>query len=147
MDKMKPSQAKTKLKRILNEVGFSLDHPNPALAWEGFKQFSREEVTCANDGFLFEAGCYDFPGELLFYLDFTRQFTIEDETGEYDHMEQVRITFSRQPTLELETLEASMWADDFIDLPAFFAAVEGTRAFQVAITYPDWQCEIYRGDV
>lgn len=131
----------------MNEIEFSLNNPTPSLAWKGYKRFSRKEVICADDGFLFQIGCYNFTGEQLFYLDFVRQFTIENKQGEYDHMEQLHIEFTRQPTPELEELENNLWAYDFDSPSAFFSAVENMKEFQVVITYSNWHCEIYQEKV
>ena len=144
---MKVSQAETRLKTLLAKAGFEKRYPDPGLAWQVFKQFSREAADCADDGFLFQAGCYDFTGESLFYLDFVRQFTIEDETGEYDHMEQLHIEFVCPPDPVLEKMQTSLWAYDFDDLDAFFSAVESMQAFQLALMYAGWKCEIYQEEI
>ena len=86
-----PIPLESRLKKLLRKSGFDPNHPDPQLAWRVFKEFSDQNVACAEDGFLFQAGSYHFTGSSLFYLDFVRQFSMQDETGEYDHMEQLHI--------------------------------------------------------
>ncbi|WP_169089553.1 hypothetical protein [Paenibacillus sp. PL91] len=56
--------------------------------WNTFKTFAKIDVECAESSLLFQCGVYNFTGTELFYFEFVRQFTIEEE-GEYSLMEQL----------------------------------------------------------
>ncbi len=141
---MRTSQAEARLKKLLKKNGFDKNDPNPQIAWRVFKEFSGENVTCAEDGFLFQVGCYDFTGKPLFYLDFVRQFLMDDATGEYDHMEQLHIEFTRQTNHDLDRIKANLWAYDFESLAAFFSTVEHMPEFQQVMIYGGWKCKVYQ---
>ena len=144
---MDVSQAQSRLKDLLGKAGFDNGNPDPKLAWQVYKQFARERVSCADDDLLFQAGSYRFTGEDLFYFDFVRQFTIEDQDGNYDHMEQLHIEFTRQPDQLLKKIKIDLWADDIDHSGSFFSTVESMSEFQLAISYPDWKCNIYQEQV
>lgn len=141
---MEVSQAKSRLKTSLSKGGFDSNSPDPKIAWQIYKRFSQKKVACGDNGFLVQLGCYSFTGELLFYLDFVRQFSIYSEDGEYDYMEQLHIEFTRKPDEELKKIDTNLWAYDFDSLRSFFSAVENMREFQLAINYSGWKCDIYQ---
>lgn len=131
---------------MLSEAGFDFQEPNPRLAWRVFKEFVRRPVECADDGVLFECGVFTFAGDEQFWLDFTRQFSI-DVDGEYDHMIQLHCTFMCVPTAELRQLHTNLWAYDFDNLDEYFAAVESLTEFQTAIVQSNWSCVLHQGTV
>jgi len=52
---MNVAEAQTRLKEILSKKGFSLDNPDPRIAWAGFKAFVLEPVDCAHVAFCLSA--------------------------------------------------------------------------------------------
>lgn len=144
---MKISKASSLFSQILAEADLEQRNLNPALIWESFKEFAQTPFSCADDGFLFQAGCYDFTGETLFYLEFVRQFTIHDARGNYHHMEQFHVAFTRQPDQTLEKLTTSAWSYDHATLDDFFSYVESHSVFQTAVEYQGWDIETYQEKV
>ena len=144
---MQALEAEQKLRYMLHEAGFSEKGPKPLLAWEVFKSFVREPVDCAGDDILFECGKFSFTGEELFYLEFVRQFSFNDDTGEYDHMEQLHCTFTRQPTDELQGIQKVLWGFGFELIDDYFAAVEKLHEFQVATSLSIWKFELRQWEV
>lgn len=124
------SQALSTFDRMLAEAGFDRGRPDPVLAWRVFQAFAQIPVDCADDGLLFQCGTYAFTGEPLFHLDFTRQFTHEED-GEYAGMEQLSCTVYYAPTHELGELATNLWSYDCPSLGEFVARVEGLPAFQI----------------
>jgi hypothetical protein len=124
------TQALSTFDRLLAEAGFDSERPDPVLAWRVFQAFTQIPVDCAEDGLLFECGTYDFTGEPLFQLSFTRQFTHEED-GEYAGMEQLSCTIYYAPAPELQVLKTTLWSFDCPLLDEFFARVEGLTEFQI----------------
>ena len=139
---MQASEAEHKFRVMLSDAGFDPLHPAPRLAWATFKSFMREPVDCADDGVLFECGVFGFTGEDLFYLEFIRQFSYNDDEGEYDRMEQLHCTFTRAPTDELLRTQKNLWGYDFESLDEYFIAVEQLHEFQVATSQTGWKFEL-----
>ena len=143
---MTPQAAEHELKNLLAASGFDFARPDPSLAWSVFKAFAAMPVEGVDNGFLWQLGCYDFTGEKLCYLDFVRQFTFYDE-GEYDHMEQLHIEFTAEPSPDLLPLERNKWAFDYPSLAEYFQDVEGFPEFQTAIKYTAWKVNIRQEQV
>jgi hypothetical protein len=141
---MNVSQAKPRLQKLLSKADFNRSSPEPEIAWQVYKQFSDQKAGCEDNRFFVQLGCYRFTGELLFYLDFVRQFSIYSDDGEYDHMQQLHIEFTRKPDEALKKIDTNLWAYDFDRLDSFFTAVENMKEFQLAIHYSGWKCEIYQ---
>jgi hypothetical protein len=141
------TEAEGQLKGMLKAEGFDISKPNPQIAWNVFKSFVQKPVECADDAVLFQCGTFSFTGKDLFYLDFVRQFSIDDEDGEYDHMEQLHCEFTCNPNKELNPLEKNLWSYDFKDLNDYFAAVENLSEFQTAINHQDWECLVEQEEV
>ncbi|MFX1538539.1 MAG: hypothetical protein ACFFDI_30475 [Promethearchaeota archaeon] len=137
---MHVTEAESRLIKLLGAEGFDASNPAPRKAWDVFKQFVTEPVECDNDGVLFQVGCYD--GRCCF--DFVRQFSINNENGEYSHMEQLHIEFTCEPTQQLIGLEKNLWAYDFQSLEDYFEKVESLEEFQKALLHSPWQCEVYQ---
>lgn len=95
----------------------------------------------AEDGVLWQVGCYDFTGERLCYLDYVRQFkfTVDDE---FDHLEQLHLEFTAQPTEVLSGLRRDLWAFEYPSLAQYFADVESLPEFLIALTHSKWQVEL-----
>ena len=144
---MEVNQAEDRLRQLLAESGFDFNNPNPMLGWQVFKQFVQEPVAVADDGVLFQLGVYEFTGSEQCHFDFTRQFSVDDEKGEYDHMEQLSFLFLCDPTEKLRQIETNRWAYDFPALEAFFAEVEGMEAFQMAMAQDKWHCRVSQWEV
>ena len=69
---------------------------------------------------LFQCGVYDFTGEELFYFDFVRQFTIEED----GYMEQLHCEFVFEPIEELRKLETSLPSSSFHSRFSFLTSGE-----------------------
>ena len=144
---MEVSQAKSKFLKIMSESGVEESVPNPHLIWESFKEFARLPVDYSDDALLFQVGCYRFTGELLFYLDFVRQFRVEDAQGDYHHMEQLHVEFTHHPDHVLETIKSTVWSHDVGDLDSFFSVVESLSEFKIAENYHDWALNVYQEQI
>jgi len=141
------NEAKEVLINILHECSFNFDSPNPKLAWEIFKKFFNTKIHCADDALLFQCGVYHFTGEDLFHFEFVRQFVFEQD-GEYDHMEQLRLTLYFKPNTELKELETNLWSYDCNSVDEFFSKVENMNSFKVPIEkYVSFKCEIEQDEV
>lgn len=124
------SETEAYFSRMLAQAGFSEQKPDPLLAWQTFQAFSAVPVDCAGDDLLFQCGVYGFTGRELFHFGFVRQFTFEEEDGEYGGMEQLDCAVLFEPDPELRTLETSLWSSEFDSAEEFFAAVEALPEFQ-----------------
>ena len=51
-------------KEMLCKKGFDFDCPDPKIAWDTFKEFSKTEIECNNDAMLFQCGIYNFTGKI-----------------------------------------------------------------------------------
>lgn len=111
---MRVDEAETRLREMFAEAG--LDSPDVDLrtaartAWTTYKAFAAEPVdVAANDPdvdmVLFEIGAADWEdGRRTFNLMLTRQFVLNDASGEYDHMEHLHCHLYCDLTPELERL-------------------------------------------
>ena len=119
---------------MLGQSGVDLGAPDLLKAWFVFKAFAAMPVdgVDAEDGdmCLFAWGVYDWhdsKGE-RFQIDFTRQFSVNDDAGEYDHMEQLHCSFYFEPTEWLRAYGAgSIWIAK--ELAKGFAEVEALPIF------------------
>lgn len=143
---MGPREAEGRLNEMLAAAGFSFEAPDPKLGWNVFKRFCAVAVHDVEDGVLWQIGCYDFTGEMRCHLDFVRQFSF-DEDGEYDHMEQLHLEFTSQPTAVLRSLERNAWAFDHASLDAFFVAVESLPEFRTALDHTEWLVNVRQEQV
>ncbi|HEY8911668.1 MAG TPA: hypothetical protein VIM51_15590 [Desulfosporosinus sp.] len=122
------------LEKMLKRAGYNFSNPNPRLAWDVFKEFfSKTEVRCTEDTLFFECGVFGFTGEDLFYLEFVRQFSLNDDEGEYDHREQLQFTIFFKPCEELEKLKMNKWSFDFNSFDEYFEYIESLESFLVPI--------------
>lgn len=122
------------LKEMLNRRGFNLGYPDPKIAWDAFKEFSKTKIECTDEALLFQCGIYNFTGKNLFHWGFVRQFSFDDEDGDYDHMEQLDLVIYYKPALELGKLEINLWSNKFNTWDEFFTAIEELEAFKVPIS-------------
>jgi hypothetical protein len=147
MNMIKIYEAEEVLNEMLSESDFDVESPNPRLAWEIFKKFSNIKVDCADNSLLFQCGVYDFTGEDLFHFEFVRQFSLEED-GEYDHLEQLRLTIYFKPNTELKELETNLWTYDFNSIDEFFNEVEKMNHFKIPIEkYVPIQAEVEQEEV
>lgn len=144
---IKAYEAEEVLNEMLSESDFDINNPSPKLAWEIFKKFANLKVDCADDALLFQCGVYDFTGEDLFHFEFVRQFSFEID-GEYDHMEQLRLTIYFKPNAELKELETNIWSYDFNSIDEYFNHVEKMNHFKILIEkFVPLQAEIEQEEV
>ena len=127
-----PSEALHTLDRMLAEGGFDSGRPDPRVALRVFRAFAEIPVACADDALLFQAGTYDFTGPELFSLHLTRQFTHEEDDGEYGGgMEQLHCIIYYEPTSELRALDRNLWSSACASLADFFSRVEEMPEFRI----------------
>ena len=140
---MTPAQATDWLRRLLLDEGFRFEAPDPLIGWRAFKRFAQIPVEGAEDGILWQMGCFDFTGEELCYLDYVRQFrfSVDDE---FDHFEQLHLAFTSRPTAELARVERTRWAFDYPSLSHYFADVESFPEFHVALDHPNWLVKLHQ---
>lgn len=127
---IKASKAEKYFNDLLQKAGFSAVKPDPVVAWNIFKEFSKVKVDCADDSLLFQCGVYNFTGEDLFHWSLVRQFSFEKH-GEYDHMEQLECVIYYAPCLELKNIETNLWSSDCDSIDDFFKRVENLKEFQI----------------
>lgn len=122
--------AEALLRKMLKENGFQPKSPDVKIAWETFKAMCDVKFECEEDELLFETGVYDFSGKDMFFLSVVRQFTIIEEDGEYDYVEQLHMDFLYEPVPELAEFSETIWTYDFEDdFGGFFEAVEKSQVF------------------
>lgn len=142
------SEALETLDRMLGEAGFDRARPDPLVALRVVQAFAEIPVACAEDAFLFQTGTYSFTGPELFSLHFTRQFTHEEEDGEYGGMEQLHCVIYYEPTPELRALTCTLWSSRCESLAEFFAQVDALPAFQIPVCdHTPLRAEIEQEDV
>lgn len=134
---MTPAQATDSLRRLLLDEGFNFESPDPSIGWRAFKKFAQVPLEGAEDGLLWQVGCFDFTGEELCHLDYVRQFrfSVDDE---FDHLEQLHLEFTSRPCPELSGIERNRWAFDYPSLSQYFADVESFPEFHVALKHSKW---------
>lgn len=126
--------------RGLREGG-ELRESAAADAWAIFKEFAEIPVEGMSsedesDGLLFQTGVYDWhDGQgRNFNFSLVRQFSFNDDDGEYDHMEQLEVLLLFQPTRELESLPRDeMWSFGK-SLGEYFVEAEARPSFQGVIS-------------
>lgn len=128
------------LKDLINK-----DLPDVKNVWEIFKSFGREQVEGEEEvALLFQCGVYDFTGEKLFYFDFVRQFSIEED----GHMEQLHCEFVFNPTEELKKLETSEWYFDYEgEIENFYRNIENMKEFQIPMNSKPIRFNLYQEEV
>ena len=88
-----------------------------------------------SDGLLVQTGVYDWHDGSgpRFNFSFVRQYIFEDEDGEYDHMEQLELLLTFEPTAELASLpREELWSFEK-SLDQFFAEVEALPSYRGVI--------------
>ena len=124
---------------MLQRAGLDLRRLDPGPTWKVFKAFAAEPVEGAgphsqDDMCLFEYGVYDWSDGKgpRFNWGWCRQFSLYDDVGEYDHMEQLRCDLFFEVTPELEQLSLSgIWSDG--DLSRWVEEVEAQEGFRAVM--------------
>jgi hypothetical protein len=163
---MRVRNCKVALRRLLKQSGFDFSNPDPQQAWEAFKFFAQEPVeanrgyTLADDILLFQCGfmtIYDLKAGIPlpaigeeYYLEFDRQFTMNDKAGDYSHMEQLHCQFTCPPSDELRAAHTAkhvgQQSNEYFPPKAFFTAVEAMQEFQAAIKQQGYVMTIFQED-
>jgi len=133
---MSPSEAKLDLERRLRTAGFDHAHPDLRIAWSCFREHLHQPVSGVGDSVMAEAGVYSFgfqPFKPAFVLDLCRQFEHRDESGEFDHYEQLHLMLYYDPTSDLSALRMSEFWEEGTSQDAFITAVERQPAFATAV--------------
>lgn len=129
------------MRALLLGVGFDAAHPNPALAWEAFKQFVAEPVDAATTELWFEAGDGDPEKGYPAYFDFVRMFSHDEDDGA-DWGEQITVHFTAEPSVRLGLRSGSVQAKNVADLQTWFGAVEASQSFKVGSGFAGWAFEV-----
>ena len=117
--------------------------PNALKIWDVFKAFAHVAFASVEDGYLFECGMPLNESD-PFYLNFTRQFTVEDD-GEYDHLEQLTCHLTYQRDNRLETLHIGLWSFGFANVTEYFTHVEGLPEFAaLTVTHTPINVDIFQ---
>ncbi|MCI0461496.1 MAG: hypothetical protein L0Z62_31480 [Gemmataceae bacterium] len=136
-------ESQDRLVQLLRDSGFNFAHPNPALAWEVFKQFSAEPVECDDDYLFFEAADGDKKHGWGGYFDFVREYRMplpgDDAATWY---EQLTAHFTNELPDELRIQPVSLHSPHFPDRDSFFRAVEQLPAFRKGLAFPRWAFEV-----
>jgi len=116
-----------------------------AIVWNEFKSFGRQPVKGEEEiALLFQCGVYDFTGENLFYLDFVRQFTVEED----GHMEQLHCEFVFEPTEKLNNLVTAEWYFDYEgDVEDFYTKIENLEEFKIPLKLEPLRLNIYQEEI
>lgn len=129
--KMETKEAKELLEGILQKNNFNEANIDCNVAWNSFKEFSKQQFNVMDDALLWEAGIYDFTGEDLFYYSMSRQFSIEP-TGDSEGIEQLHFVIYFKPNEELKKLHNTIWTYDFNDnFEKFFQTIESKESFSI----------------
>ncbi|HEY7381953.1 MAG TPA: hypothetical protein VH572_12130 [Gaiella sp.] len=129
------SAAETTLRAMLADAGLHDPPADPRAVWEVFKSFADKPVVgdlpshVDSDDLLFHWHADgDDAGRLL--VEATRQFTICDRDGDFDHLEQLTVAFTFESSPETAELEfgAVRAAESLED---WFADVEQSAGFSV----------------
>lgn len=145
---MRVDEAETRLREMFAEAG--LDSPDVDLrtaartAWTTYKAFAAEPVdVAANDPdadmVLFEIGAADWEdGRRTFNLMLTRQFVLNDASGEYDHMEHLHCHLYCDLTPELERLgfDTGVFLPTATHLDEWISDVEKSAGFAMLMEAP-----------
>jgi hypothetical protein len=143
-----PEETEPLLRQMLEEVGVSESHPDPAAAWETFKRYVAVPAECARDYLFFQVGDgrpeYGSHG----YFDFTREFEMRGASGDEPvWFEQVHVEFKVAPQRRLGLGTVTVYSEDFPSYAAFFAAVEQLPAFQAGLAFQGYVLDVYHTGV
>lgn len=125
---------------MLADAGFAVERPDAATAWSAFKAFAARPVAAAapfvldHDMCFFQAGVHDWGGGRNFEWGFTRQFSIDNEHGVYDHMEQLELTLLYDPEDPVLKGLSEDGVHSGPDLAEWAREVEALAAFAVPAT-------------
>ncbi len=133
---IKVEHAEATLLHMLESAGVELQSPDVESFWRVYKEFIRIPVEVEageDDALLFQWGRDDANdvAEGSFYLDFTRQFCIDDEDGEYEHIEQLSATLRYAQGVEPGAEAGNFWSYDFGNsFDRFVDGVESSEVFR-----------------
>jgi hypothetical protein len=138
---MTVDEAADRLRQLLRDAGFDAARPDPAVAWQAFKHFASEPVDAATTELWFEAADGDPASGSPAYFDFVRMFMhYPDDGAEWG--EQITAHFTASASVRLGLRGRSVQAEDTVDLPAWFKAVEASSSFKAGIGFVGWSFEV-----
>jgi hypothetical protein len=149
-------QAEERLRAMFADAALDVERLDPAATWRVFKEFAREPVEgLASDPeadlCLFEYGVYDWSDGKgpRFNWSFCRQFSFEDDEGEYDHMEQVRCDLFFEPTDATSSLTGEVWSESRSEssVAEWVAAVEASEGFLAVLGAPPSESRVEQNHV
>lgn len=145
---MTPEDTEPLLRRMLADADVSEAHPDPAAAWEVFKQYATVPAECARDYLFFQVGDGHPESGLDGYFDFTREFEMRGASGDEPvWFEQVHIEFKVPHQSRLGVGTVILYSADFPDYDAFFAAVEQSAAFRAGLAFRGFVLAVYHTGV
>jgi len=144
------------LENAKESLGSTLGPPGDVAlgaAWLAFTRFARLSVVAApplrieDDQCLFQWGVHDWGDGRHFECDFTRQFVLTDADGDYEHIEQLSLTFLFDPgDADLIDLgSGDLWSGR--DLDGWINGVEQLEVLRVAETKSDLGFQLHHGEV
>ena len=100
------------------------------------------------DILLFQSGLYDCGKGKNFEVDFVRQFILNDDAGEYDHMEQLHCTFYYPASLaEGKNIDFNVWSIGCSSLADFRTKVTEADGFRLALEAKPRRIRIHQEQV
>jgi len=149
---LKVALADTRLRELLDAAGLTPEGLDPWEAWRVFKVYLREPVEGGvYDAASFQSGRFDLEdGRDLVCALLVRQFSAWEAEGDQDDAEhidapirRVVVEFRYSPETARLHEEIEIWTHDFPTLPEFAAVVEGTPAFQQAMSLEPIETAVY----
>ncbi|MEU4116239.1 hypothetical protein AB0F71_17290 [Kitasatospora sp. NPDC028055] len=123
-------------------------------AWSAFLRFGRARFDTPDtpdaDGLLFQYGTYSFDGPPTFSLDLTRQFEINDSSGDHHHYLQVHCELrydSAAPLSALGSFESWFFHDTEDDLDQWAEGLTDRGAWAVVREHRPVEIRVYREQV
>lgn len=134
------TNAENHLKKRIGE-----NNNNILTIWNEFKSFAKIDVDGEEEkAILFQCGVFNFTGKRLFYYDFVRQFT-DQEDG---HIQQLHCEFVFEHIKELKKLEASEWYFETDgEIEDFFKEIENFDEFKIPLRHTPLRFNLYQEEV
>jgi hypothetical protein len=132
-------RTKEVLRSMLDDAGVTAARPAPHDGWNVFLQFARMPVRAPRGYHITDDRCLSewFPDETPLGSSVTwslvRQFSLSDREGDYDHMEQLQLSFTYAVDVAQATVETEdppgLWSESDID--EWAQEVENLNFFRV----------------
>lgn len=138
---MTPNDAKDDLATTLDRVGFQFISPNLAQGWDAFSKHVAVPVKDVVNYMMVELGTFSnlgswLPYEPAFVVDLCRQFEFKDLDGEFNHYEQLHLTFFAPPSALTDSIKENYFVEVGQSLCSYLAAIEQSVWFRTLQSYP-----------